>query len=184
MSLKQQQHQTLPNPEVGGVGSASAMEKLLEAQQQQLDDITSESSFLEFLRNEQNCLTTGVSNGNGSGGCAEEVDVDRIFEQVSQLAGAGEDGKSVEEILREAEQLIRKQHPLFGGNGAKEEDGGAYDGMREVQRAMCGLRGISCESTPMEMRTGVLEELEAIARREEESKAFAKVSTFTFEYFI
>ncbi|XP_065078228.1 centrosomal protein of 162 kDa-like isoform X1 [Ochlerotatus camptorhynchus] len=174
MSLKQQQqHQPLLNPEVGGVGSACAMEKLLEAQQQQLDDITSESSFLEFLRNEQSCLT-GVTNGNGSGGCAEEVDVDRIFEQVSQLAGSGEDGKSVEEILREAEQLIRKQHPLFGGNGAHEDDdGGACDGIRQVQRAMCGYRDISCESTPMEMRTGVLEELEAIARREEESKAFA-----------
>lgn len=180
MSLKQQQHQRLPNPEVGGVGRASAMEKLLEAQQQQLDDITSESSFLEFLRNERSCLATGVSNGNGSGsgGCGEEVDVDRIFEQVNQLAGAGGDGKSVEEILREAEQLIRKQHPLFGGNGANEEEGGACDGIREVQRAMCGLRGISCESTPMEMRTGVLEELEAIARREEDSKAFAKVSTY------
>lgn len=181
MSLKQQQHQALLSPEVGGVGSASAMEKLLEAQQQQLDDITSESSFLEFLRNEQNCLT-GVSGGNGSGGCGEDVDVDRIFEQVSQLAGAGEDGKSVEDILREAEQLIRKQHPLFGGNGAKEDNGGACDGIREVQGVMCGLRDISCKSTPMEMRTGVLAEFEAIARRDEESRTFVKVSVGLFSF--
>lgn len=177
MSLKQSHPPA--NPEVGGVRSSSGMmEKLLEAQQQQLDDITSESSFLEFLRNEQRCMTTaGVLLGgpNGDGGNGEEVDVDSIFEKVSQLAGGSEEGKSVDDILREAELLIRKQHPLFGGNGA--DDGGVgFEGMRRVERATCGLRDISCESTPMEMRSGVLEELEAIARREEESRSFAKVS--------
>ncbi|XP_021694865.1 centrosomal protein of 162 kDa isoform X3 [Aedes aegypti] len=170
-SLKQSHPPGSSNPEVGGVCS-KGMEKLLEAQQQQLDDITSESSFLEFLRNEQRCMAgviLGVpENGNGEG----EVDVDSIFEQVSQLAGGSEEGKSVEDILREAEQLIRKQHPLFGGNGADRGD--ELDGIRRVQRATCGLRDISCESTPMEMRSGVLEEFEAIARREEESRAFVK----------
>ncbi|XP_062539756.1 centrosomal protein of 162 kDa isoform X2 [Armigeres subalbatus] len=175
MSLKQSYAPT--NPEVGGVGS-SGMEKLLEAQQQQLDDITSESSFLEFLRNEQRCSaagsgTSGPNGVDGNGGLGEEVDVESIFMQVSQLAGNGEDGKSVDEILREAEHLIRKQHPLFGGNGA--DDGvGELDGIRRVQRATCGLRDISCESTPMEMRSGVLEELEMIARREEETRTFVK----------
>ncbi|XP_055615737.1 centrosomal protein of 162 kDa isoform X2 [Toxorhynchites rutilus septentrionalis] len=161
------------------MGGESAMEKLLEAQQQQLDDITSESSFLEFLRNEQSCLAavviSGGCGGNASardegganGGSPSEVEVASIFEQVSRLAGSpGGDNRSVEEILREAEQLIQNQ-PLFSEVGKFKTNG---TGLGEVTKAIVGMRDISSESTPSEMKSGMLEELEAIeAKREEEN---------------
>uniref|UniRef100_A0A8D8DJC1 Centrosomal protein of 162 kDa n=1 Tax=Culex pipiens TaxID=7175 RepID=A0A8D8DJC1_CULPI len=158
------------------------MEKLLEAQQQQLDDITSESSFLEFLRNEQSCLlaTSGFNGGVAAAGCGrqqqqqQDHDVDSILEQVSRLAGLDgtnpADDRTVDEILQEAERLMRKQ-PLFGG-----VDGGGGGVVVHREPWCVDLRDISCESTPMEMKeNGMLEELEAIARREEESRlALAK----------
>ncbi|XP_058445493.1 centrosomal protein of 162 kDa [Malaya genurostris] len=158
MSLRQQEQLAAASPEMGG---SSAMEKLLEAQQQQLDDITSESSFLEFLRIEQSCLAAVLSgscssrpvDGNQS---KEDVDVDRIFEQVSQLAGTGEDTRSVEEILHEAEQLIRKQ-PVFG-----ELENGSCGFPAEKMETSVPKNDISCESTTMEFNGNVSREQEIL----------------------
>ncbi|XP_058835865.1 centrosomal protein of 162 kDa [Topomyia yanbarensis] len=179
MSLWQQQKLAAASPEMGG---SSVMEKLLEAQQQQLDDITSESSFLEFLRNEQSCLAAVISGSCGSArvavkenGSREDVDVDRIFEQVSQLAGTGEDSRSVDEILQEAEQLIRKQ-PVFGEVSSRNDDSSPGDGLLPTEQTTSALRDISCESTPTEMRGGVLEELEVLAMREDGFQEVDKIN--------
>lgn len=171
-----------PAPASQKMGGSSGMEKLLEAQQQQLDDITSESSFLEFLRNEQSCLGAVISGdcagSNGRNGSSEDVDVDRIFAQVSKLAGGVEEDRSVDDILMEAEQLIRKQ-PIFRELD-KNSVASCEANQNSVQKVTSGLRDISCESTPMEMKCGVLEELEGIARREEDSKELLKVRMFNF----
>ncbi|XP_055585991.1 uncharacterized protein LOC129738755 isoform X2 [Uranotaenia lowii] len=175
-------------PEGVNTGVDLGMQKLLAAQQQQLDDITSESSFLEFLRNEQSCLAAVISSGsncvgigkNGNGENSDEVDVNIIFDQVNQLAGsAGNDEREVDEILREAEQLIRKQPVLVGSIGENWcQFPDEANGLGEMRRVTRDMRDISCESTPMEMRNGVLEELEAIARREEESKHLTEMLLF------
>ncbi|XP_055551590.1 centrosomal protein of 162 kDa [Wyeomyia smithii] len=159
------------------MGGSSGMEKLLEAQQQQLDDITSESSFLEFLRNEQSCLGAVISGectgDSGRNGSTEDVDVDRIFAQVNKLAGGVEDGRSVDEILLEAEQLIREQ-PIFREPGENGIRCNKVD-PNSNQTATSALRDISCESTPMGMRCGVLEEFGATAR-EEDNKELVKLA--------
>ncbi|XP_053689830.1 centrosomal protein of 162 kDa [Sabethes cyaneus] len=167
-----------PAPASQKMGGSSAMEKLLEAQQQQLDDITSESSFLEFLRNEQSCLGAVISGdcagSTGRNSSGEDVDVDRIFAQVSKLTGEVEDERSVDEILLEAEQLIRKQ-PIF--RKLDENGVGPYEADQpSIHTVTSAMKDISCESTPMEMRCGVLEELEAITRREEDSKELIKLA--------
>lgn len=65
------------------------------------DDMTN-SSFLEFLNQEQQCL----DNDNDS-----EVDIDSIFEEINRLSGDSNE-RGVDEILREAELLLSKQEDL------------------------------------------------------------------------
>ena len=62
---------------------------------QDYDDFTN-SSILEFLNQEQQCLVDAVDS---------EIDIDSIFEEINRLSGDVED-RNVEDILKEAEQLL------------------------------------------------------------------------------
>lgn len=84
-------------------------------------DIISNSSLSDFLKNEENC--------------EDDSQIDSIFDEISKLTSLGgadkychDDGRTIEDILKEAEALINQ--PL----------------------AVESKPSISCESTPLEMK--------------------------------
>ncbi|KAL9880370.1 uncharacterized protein ACN2A1_011869 isoform 2-T2 [Glossina fuscipes fuscipes] len=74
------------------------------------EDITSNSSILEFLKQEQNCYENGASS-NVNNDHDSEADADSIFQEISRLAD-NSDTRSVDELLREAELLLKHQNVL------------------------------------------------------------------------
>ncbi|XP_069699622.1 centrosomal protein of 162 kDa [Periplaneta americana] len=85
------------------------------------------SSMAEFLEKEKLCkeLSSSISEADSPGldldypgGDVTDDDIGSIMEQLSQLAGSGDDSaaeKSVEEILKEAEELVRETSHTFSG---------------------------------------------------------------------
>ncbi|KAJ9594116.1 hypothetical protein L9F63_014432 [Diploptera punctata] len=79
------------------------------------------SSMAEFLEKEKYCkeLSSSISEVDSPGMDLDDVtddDIGSIMEQLSQLAGSGDDSaaeKSVEEILKEAEDLVRETSHSF-----------------------------------------------------------------------
>lgn len=116
---------------------ATAMKKLIEA-----DDLTN-SSIIEFLNQEQNCLENDQNS---------EVDIDSIFEEINRLSGDPPDDRSVDEILREAEQLLSDRQQLEAVDGERWKFGDL-------------LKTISEESTPREMRSGA--DLDGVSEAEQ-----------------
>lgn len=74
----------------------------------------SNNSIIEFLSDEQKCLSSVVDNDS-------ELDIDSIFEEINRLSDTS-DERSVDEILREAELLLSKQQPIESNlNGSETE---------------------------------------------------------------
>lgn len=99
-----------------------------------LDDITANSSILEFLSQEQRCLSDN-----------SEVDIESLFEEINRLSGDVDQNPNVEDIdmlIKEAEMLMTKQ-----GNAKID---------RPVSQIKCKIAGpvLSKESTPREMKHG------------------------------
>lgn len=94
------------------------------------------SSILDYL-NESNGLNSTIS------------DIE-IFQEINRLSD-NKDERSLEEIIKEAETLIQKQ-PLFDKQQTKINFGPTptIDNKNPKNQ----LFSISCESTPLEMRTG------------------------------
>lgn len=67
------------------------------------DELTTTSSIFEFLQQERRCDGGGAIDEDDS-----ELDIDSIFEEINRLSGDTR-GRCVEDILREAEELISKQ---------------------------------------------------------------------------
>lgn len=84
----------LGNPPMTSAGMESGPE----------DELTTTSSIFEFLQQERRCDGGAVMNGDDD----SELDIDSIFEEINRLSGDTR-GRSVEDILREAEALISKQ---------------------------------------------------------------------------
>lgn len=95
--------QHLGNPPLNGIESGPE------------DELTTTSSIFEFLQQERRCGDGGLGGLGGgatTGGCGgeddSELDIDSIFEEINRLSG-DTSGLCVEDILREAEELISKQ---------------------------------------------------------------------------
>lgn len=104
------------------------------------------SSIIEFLNNEQQCLNADNES---------ELDIDSIFEEINRLSDES-DGRSVDEILREAELLLSKQeqYELESGNGSEivsDSEPVSYN-LLDRWKIDSHLKTISEESTPREMR--------------------------------
>lgn len=87
-------------------------------------EVVSNTSLIDFLNNEENC--------------EENIDEFKLFSEINRLASlnnskfdVNDDDRTIEELLKEAETLINQP---IGGNG--------------------GNFTISCESTPIEIRYG------------------------------
>lgn len=100
-----------------------------------VEDITANSSILEFLSQEQRCLDDN-----------SEVDIESLFEEINRLSGDVEQNRNVEDIdvdmlIKEAEMLITK------------EIGKLDLPMSEMNNKISGCV-LSKESTPREMKRG------------------------------
>ncbi len=99
-----------------------------------IEDITANSSILEFLHDEQRCLDDN-----------SEVDIESLFEEINRLSGDVEQNRNVEDIdmlIKEAEMLMTKQ------------DIGKMDfSICESKNKISGSV-LSKESTPREMKYG------------------------------
>lgn len=91
-------------------------------------EIVSNSSLIDFLNNEENC--------------EEKIDEIQLFSEISRLASLNDrkyhdddDDRTIEELLKEAETLINQPIGVDSGNVT-----------------------ISCESTPSEIRNGILDQ--------------------------
>lgn len=97
---------------------------------------TANSSILEFLSQEQRCLSLDDNS---------EVDIESLFEEINRLSGDVEQNHNVEDIdmlIKEAELLMTKQ------------DIGKMDfSMTQVDNKYSGSV-LSKESTPREMKSG------------------------------
>lgn len=96
-----------------------------------VDDITANSSILEFLSQEQRCLDDN-----------SEVDIESLFEEINRLSGDVEQNRNVEDIdmlIKEAEMLMTKQGLDFSMSEMKDKISGSV---------------LSKESTPREMKLG------------------------------
>lgn len=99
-----------------------------------VEDITANSSILEFLSQEQRCLDDN-----------SEVDIESLFEEINRLSGDVEQNRNVEDIdmlIKEAEMLMTKQ-----------EMGKMDFSMSEIRNKISGSV-LSKESTPREMKHG------------------------------
>lgn len=100
-----------------------------------VEDITANSSILEFLSAEQRCLEDN-----------SEVDIESLFEEINRLSGeVGEpSNRNVEDIdmlIKEAEMLMTKQEV------------GRRTRLTETKNKV-SISSLSMESTPREMRIG------------------------------
>lgn len=117
----------------------------------------SNNSIIEFLNDEQKCLSSAVDNNNES-----EVDIESIFEEINRLSDTS-DERSVDEILREAELLLSKQQQIesnlngndngIGDDGAKSIDANRNDEFFKKWQFDEHLKTISEESTPRNMKS-------------------------------
>lgn len=99
-----------------------------------VEDITANSSILEFLSQEQRCLDDN-----------SEVDIESLFEEINRLSGDVEQNRNVEDIdmlIKEAEMLMTKQ-----------EMGKMDFSITEMKNKISGSV-LSKESTPREMKVG------------------------------
>lgn len=98
-----------------------------------VEDITANSSILEFLSQEQRCLDDN-----------SEVDIESLFEEINRLSGDVEQNRNVEDIdmlIKEAEMLMTK------------EIGKLDLPISEVTNKISACL-LSKESTPREMKRG------------------------------
>lgn len=91
-------------------------------------EIVSNSSLIDFLNNEENC--------------EEKIDEFQLFSEINRLASLNDrkfqdddEDRTIEELLKEAETLINQPIGVDSGNVT-----------------------ISCESTPNEIRNGILDQ--------------------------
>lgn len=91
-------------------------------------ELVSNSSLIDFLNNEENC--------------DEKIDELQLFSEINRLAtlsdckfNSEDDDRTIEELLKEAETLINQPIGVDSGNVT-----------------------ISCESTPSEIRNGILDQ--------------------------
>lgn len=96
--------------------------------QKEVLDIVSNSSLIDFLNNEENC--------------EEKIDEFQLFSEINRLATLNnrkfpedDDDRTIEELLKEAETLINQPIGVDSGNCT-----------------------ISCQSTPLEIRSGFLDQ--------------------------
>lgn len=114
------------------------------------DETTKSSSIIEFLNNEQKCLNL-VENDS-------ELDIDSIFEEINRLSDES-DGRSVDEILREAELLLSKQQQIesnlnYGENeSGKEKESNENDNFIDKWHLSDQLETISEKSTPQNTKS-------------------------------
>lgn len=92
-------------------------------------EVVSNTSLIDFLNNEENCES-------------DSIDELKLFSEINRLASlnnskfdAEDDDRTIEQLLKEAETLINQ--PIAVNNGTYM---------------------ISCESTPMEIRNGVVDQ--------------------------
>lgn len=96
--------------------------------EKEVQDIVSNSSLIDFLNNEENC--------------EENIDEFQLFSEINRLAtlnnckfSEDDDDRTIEELLKEAETLINQPIGVDNGNCT-----------------------ISCQSTPQEIRSGILDQ--------------------------
>lgn len=114
---------------VSNISAVAPVSKLLD-----IEDITANSSILEFLSQEQRCLDDN-----------SEVDIESLFEEINRLSGDVEQSRNVEDIdmlIKEAEMLMTKQ-----------ETGKMDFPMSKMKNKISGSV-LSKESTPREMKHG------------------------------
>lgn len=73
-------------------------------------NVNGNSSIIEFLNQEQKCMDND-----------SELDIESIFEEINRLSDES-DERSVDEILREAELLMFKQHEIESDLKSSESD--------------------------------------------------------------
>lgn len=79
-----------------------------------MDEITT-SSVIEFLNQEKNCMKmAGCGKVDADTEDNSEVDIESIFDEINRLSvRIGDEKRGVEEIIREAENLILNQEPIM-----------------------------------------------------------------------
>lgn len=113
----------------------------------EFEDLTSNGSIIEFLQQEQSCYENGygrTSNGESNYDC--DVDVESIFKEINRLSDST-DTRSVDELLREAEMLLKRQSDDFslGDESSVQKEVGQGDNnsinipfpMKEITKKSC-----------------------------------------------
>lgn len=114
---------------LSNISAVAPVPKLLD-----IEDITANSSILEFLSQEQRCLDDN-----------SEVDIESLFEEINRLSGDVEQSRNVEDIdmlIKEAEMLMTKQET------------GKMDFPMSKMKGKISGSVLSKESTPREMKQG------------------------------
>lgn len=115
------------------------------------EEITSNGSIIEFLQQEQSCYENGyglTTNGESNYDC--DVDVESIFKEINRLSDST-DTRSVDELLREAEMLLKRQSDEFSlreEKNVQKEFGQGDNNSLNIPFSMNETTRKSCTPTP------------------------------------